>query len=521
MQDNSAYAILGVSKGITEKDLRNVYVQLVKKYDPEKHTERFMVIQKAYDKLKNPKTRVKEDVFAFNMPLGEFLFQPDEKLASGEEVPHEGAVTAARANYHENPGEESARTGLRSLLFKRSHHHAQHKQHAEALRDWEEILEIEPTNVRARLNLELGSMMLGVSYAMHGLNEDAIELWDRALKLNPDNTDLVQNLALVSEKAGLPARAIAFWMTVIERWKLHLAKEPDNDYLRLLIVEALNHQAEYADEHPQAANEANAIRESLSPTAAPKHNGPISTYNNQPREAPPSPPQPIKPPAEPPTAVGSGTVRVSASDPAPSSTSVPKSGTWNRMTVPKVNVAKDIVRPTSSASLDRYRDIVRLNPNDFETHFQFCNKLMEERLWEEALKELEDLARKHPRNVEVLNLMGWALLNSRQKEKAFAAWKRSMSIDPKNPSTREQLVRANLLMGKSYREKGLFTPALVHFKQLLALMPGSSEVHLEIAATYDMKGDRRSAEMEYNEVMKLDPKNATAKKAIADLRMKR
>jgi hypothetical protein len=36
-----------------------------------------------------------------------------------------------------------------------------------------------------------------------------------------------------------------------------------------------------------------------------------------------------------------------------------------------------------------------------------------------------------------------------------------------------------------------------------------------------MKGDVRSAVAEYNEVLKLDPKNKVAKKAVTDLRMKR
>jgi hypothetical protein len=44
---------------------------------------------------------------------------------------------------------------------------------------------------------------------------------------------------------------------------------------------------------------------------------------------------------------------------------------------------------------------------------------------------------------------------------------------------------------------------------------------LEIAATYDMKGDVRSAGQEYNRVLSLDPKNKVARKALNDLRLKR
>lgn len=531
MQENSAYATLGVTKGISEKDLRLAYVQLVKKYDPEKHTDRFMVIQKAYDKLKNVKTRVKEDVFTYNVPRGEYLFQAEEKVAPEAEEPDEAEVAAARLAYQEAPADDTLRAALITLLFRRTHYYTIRKQWDKAIRDWTEVLEIDPTHARARHNLELACASLGVSYAMHGLNEDAIELWERVLQLNPDNTDIVHNLALCSEKLPDPPRAMRHWNVLVERWKRQLARDPENDYLRLLVVEALNHQAEYAEEHPEAnfgpatpgpiagPQQPSSPTVARSPIAPPQQ--PASSANNPraftaprapgaPQSGQPSSPQipidqVITPPQAPDTRVNEP----------------PRAG-WSRTVVPKMTTSQtDIPKPAGNAGIDRYRDIVRLKPDDFDAHFQLCNKLMEERLWDEALTELEALAAKHPRNVEVLNLMGWALLNGRQKEKAFAVWKRSMSIDPRNPSTREQLVRANLLMGKSYREKGLFTHALVHFKQLLSLMPDSAEVHLEIAATYDMKGDVRSAVAEYNEVLKLDPKNKVAKKAVTDLRMKR
>jgi tetratricopeptide (TPR) repeat protein len=118
-------------------------------------------------------------------------------------------------------------------------------------------------------------------------------------------------------------------------------------------------------------------------------------------------------------------------------------------------------------------------------------------------------------------MMGWAYLYVGKKDEGFNCWKRSMAIDPKNAETRDHLVRAHLSLGRSFRQKGMFTQALVHFKQLLTLMPRSVEVHMEIAATYDMKGDVRSAASEYARVLTIDPKHKDARKAMNDLRMKR
>lgn len=467
--ENSAYAVLGIPKGASEKEIKNAYVQLVKKYDPEKHTERFMVIQQAYDRLRAPKTRAREDVHSFNLALGEYLFNEEEKWKDREAKPDEEKISEMRRAYVEDPMDNGKKRDFCRELFRRAHYLTQRKQFSDAIRDWGEVLEHDPSHARARHNLELACGSLGISYAFHGLHEEAIELMERALKLNPDNTELLHNLALVSERAQDGARVSRYWEEVINRWKARLAKNKDDEYLRFCILESLNHQAEL--------NELGWVR-----------NAPHAEAPQIPQDRSTSSRTHLKRPVE------SGG----------SSTEVPLPA-----------------GPAKKSSLDRYREIVELNPEDFDAHFQLCNKLLEEQLYTEAVEELQKLARRNPKNTEVWNLMGWAFLNSNQKDQAFTAWKRSMSIDPKNPQTRENLVRAHLLMGKAFRSKGIFTQALVHFKQLLMLMPKSAEVHLEIAATYDMKGDVRSAAHEYNEVLKLDPKNKVARKAMNDLRMKR
>lgn len=474
--ENSAYAILGISKGADDKEVKAAYVNLVKKYDPEKHTDRFMVIQQAYDRLRVPKTRAKEDVYTYNLAGGEYLFNENEKW-NGEGSPDEARIAKLRAEYLEDPLNDQKKKAFCSELFRRAHWLTRRKRFSDAVRDWGEILEHDPSNARARHNLELACSSLGISYALHGLYEEAVDLLERALKLNPDNTSQMHNLALIAEKMKDVDRTFDYWEAVIARWKARLSQEPDDEYRRFLILEALNHQAELTDLGWGRAR-------------TPKQQDQRTSGTTQKKE------WKITEPAE-------SEDRKSTARPTDSKASVP---------TPQVNEV---------SSLDRYREIVELNPDDFDTHFHLCNKLMEEQLWQDAITELEKLVKKHPKNTEVWNLMGWAYLNCGKKDQAFNAWKRSMAIDSKNPQTREHLVKAHLMMGKAFRKKGIFTQALVHFKQLLTLMPKSAEVHLEIAATYDMKGDVRSAAHEYNQVLQLDPKNKIARKALNDLRMKR
>ncbi len=474
MPESNAYATLGLNKGASDKDVKNAYVSLVKKWDPEKHTDRFMVIQKAYDRLRDTRLRAREDVFTFNLAKGEFLFQDDERFP-GEGAPDEVTISKARVAHHEDPMDEDKKQAFRRLLFQRAHYSIQHRKLGEAIRDWTEILEIEPSNIRARHNLELASASLGLSYALHGLHEESIELFEQALKLNPDNTEVIHNLALVSEKAEKWEKAAKYWGEVVSRWRARLDEDPENEYLRHCVIEAINHYGEYTD-YEEARNRAQT------------ESHPSGTPDTTRRQSP-------------------------GSSPKARAQAVLSHARGNKTEKKKPSV--------SSKSLERFREIVKLNPEDFDTHFRLCNKLMEDQQFGEACTELRELSKKHPKNTEVLNLLGWALLNNGEKDAAFQCWNRSLAADPRNPGTREHLVRAHRIMGRSYRSKGLFTPALVHFKQLLSLTPRDPEARLEIAATYDMKGDVRSAMQEYNQVLTLDPKNKVARKAVNDLRMKR
>lgn len=430
MADRSAYAILGLQKGASDQDIKASFVNLVKKYDPEVHTDRFMVIQEAYNRLKDPKKRAKEDILTFNIIKGDFLFAADEKV-DDRPGPDDAAVEQARDRYRTAAGDARTREAYLRLLMQRSSAQARRKMWSEAIRTWEEVSTVDPSHARARNNLMYGCILLGTSYALHELFEDAVELWERALQLNPDNVDLVHNLALACEKAKLPEKAARYWAESINRWKTRL-KEHDDEYLRECIVEAHRHHGQTL--HPETADESPDTR----------------------------------------------TVR-----------------------------------------RQRYREVLEVKPDDFEAKFQLAQSLVEDRKYGEAIADLDALSKQHPRNIEVLNVLAWAHLHNGAVDEAFGIWQKSMTIDPKNPVTRENVVRAHLTLGKQYRQKGMFTPALVHLKKLLRYMPQSAEVFMEIGATYDMKGDVRSAGQAYQQVLALDPKNKLARKALNDLRMKR
>ncbi|MCL5270502.1 MAG: DnaJ domain-containing protein [bacterium] len=434
--------ILGLHKGATADEIKKAYVALVKKYDPEKHTERFMVIQKAFDRLKEPASRAQEDVRTFNYIKGEFFFNKEERIEITDIQLTQGLEQLESRKKKGEIAPEEADKKLIQAYMVRSWKNVQKKLWAEAIQDWKRVLTLDPTHRRAKNNLLYSYITLGYSYASHGLYDEALEVWTNASQMNPDDAAIIHNLALACEHAGHMPEAGNYWKETVKRWRAQLEREPDNDYLKNCIIEVLR-------EHTGSEE--------------------IPTSDGQQKAAPAG-------------------------------------------AAPRAKAAK---------SIDDYREILKLNPEDFEAHFKIASILMNEHKWAEATRELQVLQRKHPRNIEVMNLLGWGLLNDGKVDDAFMIWRKARVIDPKSHLINTSLIQAHMTMGRMLRQKGHYTPSLVHFKALQRYQPNSAEVRYEIGKTYQMQGNERSAFLEYTEVLRLDPKHREARNGLSSLKLRR
>ncbi len=451
--EKSAYATLGLHKGATPDEIKLAYVTLVKKYDPEKHTDRFMIIDKAFTKLKEPASRAREDVRTFNFVKGEFLFSPEERKDISEvQISQAIDQIERKRTAGEIPPAEADQKLIQGYMM-RSYRNVQKRLWNEAITDWQRMLNIDPTHARAKNNLLYSFITLGYSYANHNLFDEALEVWRKAAQMNPDDPQLIHNLALACEFGGHADEASRYWQEAIKRWKAQLERQPDNEYLKNCIIEALRqHSGKMESNDSSSAAETSA---GGTPVAA-------------------------KGPAGAPTRSHGGV-----------------------------------------KGINEYREILKLNPNDFEAQFKIASFLMNERQWPEAIKELTDLQKKNPRNLEVMNLLGWALLNGGKVDDSFIVWRKANAIDPRNPQIITSLTQAHMSMGRMLRDKGHYTPSLVHFKALQRYQPDNAEVHFEIGKTYQLQGNERSAYQEYNLTIKLDPKHKESRIALSSLKLRR
>lgn len=63
------YAVLGLSRGASAREIKHAYFALVRQYPPEEQPDSFKLLRAAYEKLRNAGVKAETDLFLFQAPL--------------------------------------------------------------------------------------------------------------------------------------------------------------------------------------------------------------------------------------------------------------------------------------------------------------------------------------------------------------------------------------------------------------------------------------------------------------------
>ena len=62
------YAVLGLMRGASPREIKRAYFDLVRQYPPEEHPDAFKLIRAAYEKLRTADAKAETDLFLFQPP---------------------------------------------------------------------------------------------------------------------------------------------------------------------------------------------------------------------------------------------------------------------------------------------------------------------------------------------------------------------------------------------------------------------------------------------------------------------
>ncbi|MEA3377865.1 MAG: J domain-containing protein [Chloroflexota bacterium] len=68
LTSSDPYAVLGLTRRASSREIKRAYFDLVREYSPEEHPETFKLIRAAYEKLRKAEVRKETDLFLFQPP---------------------------------------------------------------------------------------------------------------------------------------------------------------------------------------------------------------------------------------------------------------------------------------------------------------------------------------------------------------------------------------------------------------------------------------------------------------------
>lgn len=68
LTSSDPYAVLGLVRGASPREIKRAYFALVREYPPEEHADTFKIIRAAYEQLRTAEAKDETDLFLFQPP---------------------------------------------------------------------------------------------------------------------------------------------------------------------------------------------------------------------------------------------------------------------------------------------------------------------------------------------------------------------------------------------------------------------------------------------------------------------
>ncbi|HPA44445.1 MAG TPA: tetratricopeptide repeat protein [bacterium] len=234
----SPYRVLGVDRRATEDEIKAAYFALVKKYSPEYHPDEFIEVRTAYDILKDPASRARENISILapspRLRYSDYPDYPEQPLSHFKLNQQLSAILGER-NLDQLPDEERAKAII--ILRGRSLYLADHGRWEEAEEDFKTILRYKSGDSETVHNRRAMRWKQGYDLAFAGRWEEAVEIWLPLAEEMRDG-DLFQNLAIAYGKMEDGENQDKWWKKALEAWHGVLRQYPDDEYYKALILAA-------------------------------------------------------------------------------------------------------------------------------------------------------------------------------------------------------------------------------------------------------------------------------------------
>jgi tetratricopeptide (TPR) repeat protein len=235
MDKTTAYQILQISKEASDDDIKMAYIRLVKQHPPEQDPDQFIKIRKAYENLKDPAKRAKEDLFTYNFIHDPYSL-PSVTGLDWNSINSE--IEQMEQQLQAYPDDPMMQDQIIEMLKQRAAFHIAKKNVKDAITDWLKILNSSKNEKDIIHNVFIAYNSLAYGLAVNERHADAAHYWLESLKYSTDNhPEIIHNLAIIYDKMGNKEESAKFWKKTIDLWDAEYKKNPEDKYLKTRMIE--------------------------------------------------------------------------------------------------------------------------------------------------------------------------------------------------------------------------------------------------------------------------------------------
>ncbi len=158
-----------------------------------------------------------------------------------------------------------------------------------------------------------------------------------------------------------------------------------------------------------------------------------------------------------------------------------------------------------------YRKAIKTEPNNPKLHNMLGAILKEQKKYKEAEKAFYKAVKLEPAKAEWRTDLGEVLVLQNKLVKAEEQYRQAVQLEPANPLSYENLGRILYLSSK-------YAEAASALKAAISKAPNVAGSHYYLGLTYVSQKRYREAEAEFKEVLRINPNDTPAKKALDSLR---
>lgn len=151
----------------------------------------------------------------------------------------------------------------------------------------------------------------------------------------------------------------------------------------------------------------------------------------------------------------------------------------------------------------RYRELIRLNPENSKAHYKLGNVLDEQDKFDEAKACYLEAIRLNPEDDDAYNNLGIVLEKQDEFDEAEASYREAVRLNPENRNAQYNL-------GILLYEQDDFDEAEACFREVIRLDPEDSDAHSYLGIVLEEQGNLDEAEACYREAIRLNPEDDDA-----------